>query len=174
MKTRRLLLMRLFPIALVTALTACGMTPPAAHAAPVFDPFKFFLGRSHGDAQLKVIMKDYQSVNVDSVGRIEGDTMIIDQHIVVRGGETRDRQWRLRRDGPGKYSGTLSDARGPVTGEVSGNRLHIRYASKDGQVEQWLTLAPNTTYADNRMTVKKFGIVVATIEETITRREGPM
>jgi hypothetical protein len=174
MNMRRYLPMRLFSMVLVAALTACGMTPPAAHAAPVFDPFKFFLGRSHGDAQLKVILKDYQSVNVDSVGRVEGDTMIIDQHIVVRGGETRDRQWRLRRDGPSRYVGTLTDAKGPVVGEVDGNRLHIRYASKDGQVEQWITLAPNTTYADNRMTVKKLGIVVATLEETITRRGGPM
>jgi hypothetical protein len=170
----RFLLMRLFPIALVAALAACGMTPPAAHASPVFDPFKFFLGRSHGDAQLKVIMKDYQSVNVDSIGRIEGDTLIIDQHIVVRDGETRDRQWRLTKDGPGKYSGTLTDAIGPVTAEVEGDRLHIRYTSKDGQVEQYLSLAPDTKYADNRMTVKKHGIVVATLEETITRRGGPM
>jgi hypothetical protein len=161
-------------MALVAALAACGMTPPAAHASPVFDPFKFFLGRSHGDAQLKVILKDYQSVDVDSVGRVEGDTMVIDQHIVVRGGETRDRQWRLKKDGPGKYSGTLTDALSPVTAEVDGDRLHIRYTSKDGQVEQYLSLAPDTRYADNRMTVKKHGIVVARLEETITRRGGPM
>jgi hypothetical protein len=170
----RSFLMRLFPVALLTVLAACGMTPPAAHASPVFDPFKFFLGRSHGDAQLKVIMKDYKSVNVDSVGRMEGDTLVIDQHIVVRDGETRDRQWRLNKDGPGKYSGSLTDAIGPVTAEVEGDRLHIRYTSKDGQVEQYLSLAPDTKYADNRMTVKKHGIVVATLEETITRRSGPM
>lgn len=161
------------PLAFSLALAACGMTPPAAHAAPVFDPFKFFLGRSHGDAQLKVILKDYQSVNVDSVGRIEGDILVIDQHIAVRG-EVRDRQWRLKRDGPGRYSGTLTDATGPVTAEVEGDRLHIRYTSKDGQVEQYLSLAPDSKFADNRMTVKKHGIVVATLEETITRRGGPM
>ncbi|WP_415642339.1 DUF3833 family protein [Sphingomonas antarctica] len=162
------------PLAFTLALAACGMTPPAAHASPVFDPFKFFLGRSHGDAQLKIITKDYKSVSVDSVGRVDGDTLVIDQHISVRGESSKDRQWRLRRDGPGKYSGTLTEATGPVTAEVEGDRLHIRYPSKDGAVEQWLSLAPDTTYADNRLTVKKLGIVVATLEETITRRGGPM
>ncbi len=163
-----------FPLAAVLALAACSAAPPAAHASPVFDPFKFFAGRSHGDAQLKIITKDYKSVSVDSVGRVEGDTLIIDQHVVVRDEPPKDRQWRLRRDGPGRYSGTLTEATGPVTAEVEGDRLHIRYPSKNGAVEQWLSLAPDTTYADNRLTVKKMGIVVATLEETITRRGGPM
>ena len=162
------------PIPFALALTACGMSPPAAHAAPVFDPFKFFLGRSHGDGQLKVITKSYQSINVDSVGRVDGDTLVINQHISPRDGTPRDRQWRLKRDGPGRYAGTLTDAVGPVTADVEGDRLHIRYASKDGAVEQYLSLAPDTTYADNRMTVKRMGVVVATLEETITRRGGPM
>lgn len=175
MNTARWVLMRLsFPLAITLALTACGMSPPAAHAAPVFDPFKFFLGRSHGDGQLKVIMKDYQSVSVDSVGRVEGDTLVIDQKIDIRDGAKSDRQWRLKRAGLGRYAGTLTTATGPVTAEVEGDRLHIRYPSKDGQVEQWLSLAPDTTYADNRLTVKKHGIAVATLEETITRRGGPM
>jgi hypothetical protein len=174
MSTVRSVVMRLVTFALAATLTACGMTPPAAHATPVFDPFKFFAGRSHGDAQLKILLKDYQSIDIDSVGRVEGDTLVIDQHIVPRGGQPRDRQWRLKKDGPGKYSGTLTDATGPVIAETQGDRLHIRYPSKDGQVEQWLSLAPDMRYADNRLTVKKLGVVVATLEETITRREGPM
>ena len=162
------------PLAFALTLAACGAAPPAAHASPVFDPFKFFLGRSHGDAQLKVIMKDYKSVSVDSVGRVEGDVLVIDQHISITDEKPTDRQWRLKRAGPGKYSGTLTTATGPVTAEVEGDRLHIRYPAKEGAIEQYLSLAPDTTFADNRMTVKKHGIVVATIEETITRRGGPM
>ncbi len=162
------------PLAFTLALAACSAAPPAAHASPVFDPFKFFAGRSHGDGQLKIITKDYQSVSVDSVGRVEGDTLVIDQKIDVRDGAKSERQWRLKRAGPGRYAGTLTTATGPVSAAVEGDRLHIQYPSKDGAVEQWLSLAPDTTYADNRLTVKKMGVVVATLEETITRREGPM
>lgn len=158
------------------ALVACSVSPPAARAAPVFDLFRFFDGVTHGDGQLKIRFKDFVSISVDSRGRMVGpNDFVLDQTITEAGKPPRTRQWRMHRDSSGAYAGTLTDAAGPVTGQVEGNRLHISYRQKDGlAVEQWLSLAPDTTYADNLMEIRKMGVPIAKIEETITRRAGPM
>ena len=71
---------------------------------------------------------------------------------------------------PGRYAGTLSDASGPVTADVAGNRLHIAFPMKGGlRAQQWLYLSPNGQVAQNRMVVTKLGIPVASLDEVITR-----
>lgn len=71
---------------------------------------------------------------------------------------------------PGHYVGTLTDASGPVTGNVTGNRLDSRFRMKTGlRVEQVLDLSPDRKSAHNRLTVRKFGMVVVTLDETICK-----
>jgi hypothetical protein len=73
--------------------------------------------------------------------------------------------------GPGRYTGTLSDADGPVTGLVTGNRLRLSFRMRGGMdVDQWLTLAPGGRWARNVLRVSKFGMTVATLDETIRKR----
>ena len=68
------------------------------------------------------------------------------------------------------YTGTLSDAKGPISAKVSGNELNIRYKTKDGlDVEQWLFLQPGGETAVNHMVVRKLGVTVASLEETIRK-----
>ena len=63
-----------------------------------------------------------------------------------QGKPARSRTWRLVRAAGNRITGTISDARGPVTGEVRGNVLHLRYRSAEGpSVEQWITLHPAAT-----------------------------
>jgi hypothetical protein len=108
---------------------------------------------------------------VASRGRAQPDGAIaLDQTIWEEGKPARSRSWRLRQVAPGRYAGTLSDAAGPITGEVRGGRLHLRFAMRGGMdVDQWLTLAPDGRSARNVLRVRKMGLTVAALEETIRK-----
>ncbi len=139
-------------------------------AAPAAAPEQFFVGRTEGTGTVSVIMSGKHGVKVRSHGRMEGaGTLVLDQVVEEEGKPARRRVWRLVRSGS-RLSGTLSDARGPVTGEVAGNVFHLRYRSNEGpSVEQWITFQPGGRVANNRMVLRKFGMSVATVVETIRR-----
>lgn len=139
-------------------------------AAPAAAPEQFFVGRTEGTGVANVIMSGKHGVRVRSHGRMEGaGTLVLDQVVQEEGKPARRRVWRLTRSG-NRLSGTLSDARGPVTGEVAGNVFHIRYRSNEGpSVEQWITFQPGGRTANNRMVFRKFGMSVATVQETIRK-----
>lgn len=142
-----------------------------AAAVADFDPMRFFAGQTRGAGTLKVLLRARVPIAVRGAGRIERDgTLVLDQVVAEGRKPARTRQWRLRRVAPGRYVGTLSDARGPVTGKVDGNRLHLRFATPGGfAIQQWLTLAPDGRSAANRLEARRFGITVATLDERITR-----
>lgn len=144
-----------------------------AAATPDFDPFRFFAGQTRGEGALKVILRGPVAVTVEGAGRVDPDgTLVLDQVIAEGQKPPRTRQWRLRRVAPGRYQGTLTDARGPVLGEVTGDRLHLRFTTPQGfKVEQWLTLAPDGRSAVNRLEARRLGVKVATLDERITKRD---
>lgn len=164
------------PVALAAALACCACVPAGRlareqAAAPVFDPLAFFAGRTRGVGVLSVMFRGRQRTVVDGRGRISPDGAVTLDQTVTRGdGPPTRREWRLRRIGPGRYAGTLTDATGPVIGKVLGNRLHLAFAMRGGlHAEQWLYLQPGGRVARNRMVVKKLGLPVASLDETITR-----
>ena len=144
----------------------------AAVAAEPFDPVAFFEGRTHGAGILRVVLKAPQSVRVESVGSIAEDgTLVLRQQIDVEREKPRQRVWRLKRTGRASYSGTLSDARGPVTVTAERGTIRIRYRSSDGlSVQQWLTPAAGGKVIDNRMSFSKLGVTVARLTERIEKR----
>lgn len=156
--------MRLFVLLLL------ALTSPVA-AAPRFDALAFFTGRTEGSGAMKIMFGRHRAVHVHGNGRIERDgTLVLDQTVERDGKPATQRTWRIRRDGSDGYGGTLSDARGPITGETVGDRLHLRYRAPGGvRVEQWLTLAPDGRSARNRLTARKLGVVVARLDETIRK-----
>ena len=141
-----------------------------AAAASQFDPVDFFRGRTQGVGTLKVILQKAKPIRVDSVGAEQKDgTLLLTQ--VIREGDKapRTRSWRMRRDGPGRYSGTLSDAAGPVSVTAEAGAIRIRYRDKDNlDFDQRLTAA-SPRQLRNRMTVKRFGVTVARVDETIRK-----
>jgi len=131
---------------------------------------RFFIGRLEGNGTVNIIFQSQQTVRDISRGRMEGGTLVIDQIVQQQGTAPRRRQWRLTRAGANRFTGTITDVRGAVTGEIAGNVLHLSYRSAQGPyVEQWITLHANGRTAHNRMTFRRFGIQVATVEEVIRR-----
>ncbi|MGU3389705.1 DUF3833 family protein [Sphingomonas sp. M1A8_2b] len=161
------------PVALSLVLAACAGGPPASPVgtAPHFVAERFFAGRLDGVGTLKIVLHAPTTTHVTSIGRVGADgVLLLDQHIEQQGKPARDRQWRIRPLGNGRYTGTLTDASGPVTGEVEGNRLHLGFPMKGGmRVDQWLTLSADAQVAQNHLIVRKLGITVATLEETIRK-----
>lgn len=165
---------RLFPLLL--ALPACVGTPalPVAAIAPAaqprFDPMTFFAGHTQGNGRLSKLFSGTKPTLVEGQGTMDGGALRLVQQVSGDGSTTRSREWVIREDRPGHYSGTLSDAVGPVTGETHGNRLHLAFTVKGGlRAEQWLTLSPDGQGATNILKVRKFGIAVAILSEDIRR-----
>lgn len=139
-------------------------------AAPGSALERFFVGRTEGSGTVHVIMSGRHAVRDRATGRMQGNTLVLDQVVEEEGKPARRRVWRLTRAGGNAVTGTISDARGPVTGTVSGNTLNLRYRMNDGpSVEQSITLQPGGRTATNRMTFRRFGLNVATVETTLRR-----
>ena len=153
------------------ALLAAAQAPAQAPAASPLE--RFFVGRTEGAGTVHVILSGTHAVRHRSRGRIErGNVLIIDQVVEEEGKPARPRSWRLVRAGGDRVSGTITDARGPVAGTLAGNVLHLRYRLADGpSVEQWITLQPGGRAARNRMVFRRFGLVVARVEEVIRKVE---
>ncbi len=162
---------------LTLSLNACVTTPEHARLArdaPTFSPIAFFTGRALGDGRLNVLFAGTSQMRVESAGRVEPDgTLVLDQRIERDGEPYQTRTWRLQQAGDAQhYTGTLTTAEGPVTGEVNANELHLRFTAEGGlDTEQWLYLQPGGRVALNRMIVRKFGLPVAALEETIRKED---
>jgi hypothetical protein len=146
---------------------------PARADAPALDALTFFTGQSRGEGTLKIALRRPRAVTVASVGRWgSGGGLILDQTVTLAGQPATQRQWQLRRDGPSGVAGSLSDAAGPVTGRIEGNRLHLRFIMKGGlRADQWLALQPGGYVLHNVMIVRKWGLPLARLDEVITQTE---
>lgn len=160
--------------AVLLALASCTAPAPpeASQSGPAFDPITFFTGPTHGEGRLDQIFKAERTIAVDSIGRPTRDgSLTLTQRIALEGDPPRIRTWKLKQMAPGRYVGTLTDASGPVETVAIGRAIRIRYPMKGGlTVEQWLNLLPGGRVIDNRMTVHKWGLRVATLRERITKR----
>jgi hypothetical protein len=157
-------------IAIIACLFAsCSVAAPAA--PPTFDPLAFFTGASRGEGTLKVMAKPRISIRVENQGHADGQGgIILDQTIHRADKATRQRRWVLRPTSPRTVGGTISDNPGAVSGRLDGNRLMLHYPMKGGlKVEQVLTIQPGGRSLVNRMVVRKFGMIVAHVDEVITK-----
>jgi hypothetical protein len=155
-------------------LAACIAPTLAAadeRATPVFQPLQFFEGRTEGNGEVKIMFKTAHAVRVHGRGRIEPDgTLVLVQDVLEDGKPLRKRSWHIRETAPGRYAATLSDATGPVRLEAIDGRFLIKFKMKGGLgIEQWLTAAPGGRVVRNSMVIRKFGITVAKLEETIRK-----
>lgn len=161
----------------VASLLLCSACVPSGHlaseqaATPVFDPITFFAGRTHGTGVLSVLFHKRVTTDVTGDGHIDADgSIVLDQRVKQGAKPATRRRWLLRRTPEGALVGTLTDASGPVHGEVSGNRLHLAFPMRGHlKADQWLYLQPGGQVARNRMVITMLGMTVASLDETITR-----
>jgi hypothetical protein len=161
-------------MAFVLLGAACSPLPPPAAHAPVTSssPFlRFFAGRTRGEGELRVIFRAPRRLHVESVGTLDvHGTLNLIQRIEEGTKPSRTREGRLREVAPGRLSGSLSDASGPLTGIATGNGVSLRYRMTGGlRVDQRITLAADGRTARNRTTIRRLGLVVGTIDETISK-----
>ena len=162
-------------ILLGMSVAGCASTPPdqkLASPSPEFSPQAFFSGKTIGEGTLDIAFSQPTHTHVVGHGKVESDgTLILVQQVKEGSKPPRTRTWHIRPAGRENFQGTLSDAEGPISANVRGNLLHIRFKGKDGlDNEQWLYLQPGKRVALNRLVVSKFGIAVATLNETITKQ----
>jgi len=148
----------------------------AAPAAPaeVADPLHFFEGRTENIGVAKVVFhKPYRTRTIGQ-GRIEPDgSLTLVQRVEDQGKPPHQRRWQVREIAPGRYSGTMSDALGPVIIDKVGNGYRFQFTMKgDLGVEQWLTPNGDGKSAKSSAKVRKFGMTVATSDAVIRKVSG--
>ena len=159
--------MRLAPAsALALTLGACSGSVPVAGSP--FDPVDFFAGHTKGAARLQTIIGSAHTVAVDSRGtRDSRGGLVLVQKIAEQGDAPRLRKWILAPEGKDHWTGTLTDAEGPVRVDRTATDVVIRYRMHGGaEVEQHLQRPPNGI-VENHITVTRLGIRLAALDEQI-------
>ncbi|WP_265561673.1 DUF3833 family protein [Sphingomicrobium arenosum] len=141
---------------------------PLPETKSAFDPIAFFEGGSRGTGTISLVTGQTRALRVESMGLPQDDGALwLEQRIFEEGKAPRKRLWILRPLGDGRFGGSLTDATGPVTARVAGNRMTIAYDARgDVRIEQELALAPDGTVR-NRLDVYKWGLNVARLDERI-------
>lgn len=132
-------------LAILLPLLLTGCTSVALPAGPApFDPIAFFTGPSQGSGTLRPVVGSASAITVTSRGTPQPGGLLLVQEIRQQGKAPRTRAWTMRRLGPGRYTGTLTDAEGPVELTTSGPRATVRYRTPDGvTIRQQLALQPD-------------------------------
>ena len=154
-----------------SALLAFAVPGSASAADRNSGPLSFFEGRTESVSTIKVILK--RAFKSRSLGRgklLPDGTLDLVQHVEDEGAPPRERRWKIRQTGPGRFAGTMSEAVGPVVIEETPKGYRFRFKLKDNMaVEQWLFPDGDSGSARSLTTVRKFGITVARSEGTIRK-----
>ena len=160
--------MRLARAAAVVALAAS-----AASAAPpeTLDLTAFFAGRTHGENRMKLAIGRPKSLIIDSIGKKAANgAFILTDTVREEGKPVRERRWVMRPAGRGRFTGSLTDAIGPVDVQVSGTQATIRYSMKGGlRIDQRLDLQPGGRTLSNQATVRKLGLKVGRVDGIVRK-----
>ncbi len=155
--------MRAWPAAAAVVLIAAA----PVHAA--FNPVDFFRGKTHGEGMLKIIFQSAKKMTVDSVGRQDGNSLILEQMVHEPGKPPRTRFWRMRQSGPNRFEGTLTDAASPVRVDVTKEGIRIRYTATNHLNFDQLLTPVSATEVHDQIKITRFGITVAHFDETIRK-----
>ena len=132
---------------------------------------RFFEGRTESLATVKIVMrKPFKSRSIGR-GEIKSDgSLLLVQRVEDEGKPVHERRWHIREVEPGKFTGTMTEAKGPVTVDEVGGKYRFRFKMKGNlSVEQWLIPHPDWRSADNKLTVRRFGIKVGSSDGIIRK-----
>jgi uncharacterized protein DUF3833 len=158
-------------LAIASGVLLLSMPAALASPDPRLDLTAFFTGHTHAENVMKIAFHRATPLIVESVGGRgdKGDFVLIDT--VHEGSKpVRTRKWIMRQVATGHYTGSLSDATGPVDIVVTGNTAVVQYVMKGGlRVRQEMDLLGDGKTLANHVIVKKFGLRFATVEGKIRK-----
>jgi hypothetical protein len=135
------------------------------------NPLLFFQGRTETDSTVKVIFHKPYHTRSFGEGRIEPDgSLLLVQRVQDDGKPATQRWWRVRETAPDHYTGTMSEAIGPVVIDRVGERYRFRFKMKGNlSGEQVLTPLPDGRSALSNVRVKSMGVTVATTDGIVRK-----
>ncbi|MRI31852.1 DUF3833 domain-containing protein [Endozoicomonas sp. OPT23] len=112
-------------------------------------------------------------------GRVENDTLILDEQFEYSDGTTSDRLWKLKILPDGHYEGSAGDVIGKAIGKWAGNSFNWKYemdlavSGSNWRVsfDDWLYLQEDGTLI-NIATVSKWGIKLGTLTFVFAKEKG--
>lgn len=161
-------------LVLVLSFSVVSVSAQAqAGSSAEFTPHNGFSGQSEGNGTLKLFFGKKRPFHVESRGFDQADgTFRLDQTVTFENQKSQERTWLLKTINQNRYTGTLSDAAGRVTGQTNGSVLRLKYRVKGPLVmHQTLKLMPDGKTIDNVGKVTLLGITVGRLHETITRKD---
>ncbi len=152
------------------ALLVLIVTSSVADVAEL-TPETGFSGDSEGQGSLTLLFGRPRPFHVHSRGIPQDDgSLRLEQTVTFQGEPPQHRVWHISQSGLHRYTGTLSDAAGPVAGTSRGPRLSLKYRIKGLLfMRQELELLADGRTMTNVGTVTLLGIPVGRLRETITR-----
>jgi len=137
------------------------------------DPLRFFEGTTESISTVKVIFRKPYRTRAVGIGHIENGRLELVQRVEREGHPTETRRWSIRPAGRGHFTGTMTEAVGPVDIQEIDGRYRFRFTMAGHlSVEQWLTPQPGWRSAGNNLTIRRFGIKVGSSEGTIRKIGG--
>ena len=160
-------------LVLVLCISVVGVSSRAKEGSLEFTPRNGFIGHSEGNGTLKLFWGKRRPFHVESHGYDQPDgTFRLDQTVTFQGQPSQKRTWILKTTSQNRYTGTLSDAAGTVTGRTDGSRLLLEYRVKGPLImHQTLELMADGKTIDNVGKITFLGITVGRLHETITRKD---
>jgi hypothetical protein len=157
------------PAALALAFSLAASPCPAADISE--NPLTFFEGRTESISNVRIVTKKPFRSRAIGKGVIKADgSLDLVQRVEDEGELVKERRWRMHQVGPGRFAGTMSEAKGPVTAEQVGGRYRFRFRMDgNGTVEQWLTPMPDGRSARSTVSIRKYGIKVGASDGTIRK-----
>ena len=143
----------------------------AASEAPRTGPLQFFDGTTVSESKVQILFRRSFTSRSVNRGKINPDgSLDLVQKVEESGRAPFERRWHIKRVGPGRFSGTMSEATGAVSIEEIQARYRFRFTVRgDLKVEQWMTPLPGGRSALNETTIRKHGIVVGRSKGTIRK-----
>ena len=156
---------------LIAAAGALALWLASPAVAEPIDPLGFFEGRTESIGTVRLVTKKPFQSRAIGKGDIRPDgSLVLVQRVHDQGEQPRERRWHMRRVGPGRFSGTMSEAKGPVTVEKIDDSYRFRFRMDGGvTVEQWLIPSADGRSARSKVSIRKYGIRVGSSNGIIRR-----
>lgn len=163
-------------LAAVSLIAGCASRPISSfhNGRPLFDPMKYFAGRTHSWGLFETPSGQPKSLlETTTEGRLASDGLHFEQDLKFEDGQKMHRSWLVRRVDAHHYTATGTGIVGVARGTAYGNVFHLEFTLdavpgnplRHVQMSQWMYLQSDGVTMVNRDTLRKAGIVVAQITE---------